>query len=188
MNTTLIKRKISFFSSIIDYLLKVIIFVFLSIAFVTLIASRFSLFGLHAYTVLTGSMEPTLPVGSIIYTFPSKTYSVNDVISFKTSNNIFITHRIVEKITHPDGVVYRVKGDANNVVDTDMVSESAISGKAITLIPFLGYVVFFIKTIPGFIAFVVFPTLFFVALEFVNIKREIEKEVRKKIHQQLYFR
>ena len=54
--------------------------------------------GLQVYTVLSGSMEPAYPTGSVIYVkeVDYKTLEVGDPITFMLSEDIIATHRIVE--------------------------------------------------------------------------------------------
>ena len=39
--------------------------------------------GLKLYTVQSGSMEPTIHTGSIIFSVPSDNYQIGDIITFK---------------------------------------------------------------------------------------------------------
>jgi dTDP-4-amino-4,6-dideoxygalactose transaminase len=96
-----------------------------------------------------------------------------------------ITHRVINKIAHADGVVYQVKGDANTVVDLELVRENEIKGKAITVIPLFGYFIYFLKTIPGFFLFIALPTFTFILFEGLAIKKVIEEEAIRKFQKQL---
>lgn len=112
------------------------------------------LFGIQVYGVLTGSMEPTYPTGSLIYVKPveASELRVNDVITFSISPNVIATHRIVEIVpdeTFPSIVRYRTKGDANNDVDASLVSANNIIGKALFAIPQMGYLANYIQQPPG---------------------------------------
>lgn len=112
------------------------------------------IFGVEVYGVLTGSMEPAYPTGSLIYVgrTDASDLRVNDVITFSISPNVIVTHRIVEIVpdeTNPSILRYRTKGDANNDVDAGLVSASNIIGKAKFCIPQLGYVANFIQQPPG---------------------------------------
>lgn len=112
------------------------------------------LFGLTPYTVITGSMEPQYPVGSIIYikkVSPGE-LKVNDSITYVVNGSIVVTHRIVEIIPDEDNptvVRYRTKGDANNDADGTPVDFNSILGKPIFHIPVIGYVAYFVQHPPG---------------------------------------
>ena len=58
----------------------------------------FRLFGFQIYTVLSGSMEPKYPVGSLVYVrkIEPEKLEVGDDISFLVSDKTVVTHRIVE--------------------------------------------------------------------------------------------
>ena len=77
------------------------------------------------YVVKTGSMEEKIHIGDYILIFRKNSYNVGDVVTY-TSNDGFITHRIVKK----DGSKITTKGDANNAEDNEIV-ESNIVGKVI---------------------------------------------------------
>lgn len=124
-----------------------------TVVFAFLIAG-IRIFGVQVYGVLTGSMEPTYPTGSLIYVKDVDTSElrVNDVITFSISPNVIATHRIVEIVpdeNYPTILRYRTKGDANNDVDASLVSANNIIGKAMFAIPQLGYLASYIQEPPG---------------------------------------
>jgi signal peptidase len=93
--------------------------------------------------VLTGSMEPTFKVGSIIYykEVPQNQIKVGDIITFKYDDT-FISHRV----NNINGLLYETKGDANNTADNKKITYSNIVGKDMDFcIPYLGYYVKFIN-------------------------------------------
>lgn len=61
------------------------------------------LFGYDIYTVISGSMEPAIPTGSLIYTkeIPPKEVKKEDVIAFYrgTDSGAIVTHRVVKNQT-----------------------------------------------------------------------------------------
>jgi len=127
--------------------------VLLAVIFAFLIAGV-RIFGIQVFGVLTGSMEPSYPIGSLIYVKDAKPSElhVNDVITFSISPNVIATHRIVELVpdeNNPSIIRYRTKGDANNNADASLVSANNIIGKAIYVIPNLGYLASYIQQPPG---------------------------------------
>lgn len=91
-----------------------------------------SLFGYQLYVVETGSMIPTLPIGSNILVrvlTPDDELKVGDVITFN-HKTAAVTHRIVELVTGEDGVLrYQTKGDnPENSLDPWLVSREDIRG------------------------------------------------------------
>jgi len=104
---------------------------------VVLIAPR--VIGYKTMAVLSGSMEPNIPVGSLIYVIPRgfEYLEVGDVVSFKVGGNTIVTHRIVD-INPTTREVY-TRGDANQVDDPATVREANIVGRQEFMIPYLGY-------------------------------------------------
>ncbi len=144
----------------------------------TLVTSRFGIIDIHSYTVVTGSMRPKLPIGSVVFTIPAKNYEVGNIITFRRGN-ISVTHRIVDIKNGR----YVTKGDANNAADPQMVVKENIVGRDFLIIPYLGKFTNFLKTIPGFILFLGIPILLHVFLEAKIIKEEWEREIEKKVLQ-----
>ena len=110
--------------------------------------------GLQPYVVLSGSMEPTYSVGSLIYVKSTdyKQLKVGDPITFLVSEDTVATHRIIEVLPDkddPNTIRYFTKGDANDEPDGSSVHYKNIIGKPIFSIPYLGYVSNYIQTPPG---------------------------------------
>lgn len=110
--------------------------------------------GLQPYVVLSGSMDPTYPVGSLIYVKSTdyKQLKVGDPITFLVSEDTVATHRIIEVLPDkddPNTIRYFTKGDANDEPDGSSVHYKNIIGKPIFSIPYLGYVSNYIQTPPG---------------------------------------
>lgn len=118
--------------------------------------------GFRTFTVMSGSMEPELPVGSLIYIRPVNYYDlkVGDVISFVANKeNTVVTHRIVEiEVDENDDSVWRfkTKGDANAAADAQMVHCKNVLGTPIMTIPQIGYIAYYLQKPPGiYIALIV---------------------------------
>ena len=102
-----------------------------------------ALFGWKPLVVLSGSMEPTYPEGSILYykKVNKGNLRVGDVITFQTESGNFVSHRIHSIIDD----LYETKGDANEVADPVKVSYQKIQGKDSDIyIPYIGYYIKFI--------------------------------------------
>lgn len=110
--------------------------------------------GLQIFTVLSGSMEPTYHVGSLIYvkSVDYRELKAGDAITFMLDENTVATHRIVEVVPdEEDSAVlrYRTKGDANEVEDGSLVHYKNVIGTPVCTIPYLGYVASYIQNPPG---------------------------------------
>lgn len=108
------------------------------------------LFGIDTYIVLSGSMEPEIPTGSLIYVTEADELNENDVITFRLSEGTVVTHRIIEIVEDHGELLYKTKGDANDVSDGGMVSEAQILGTPIFTIPMLGYLASYLQSKSGF--------------------------------------
>lgn len=102
-----------------------------------------SLFGYRGYTVISGSMEPTLSLGDYIITKERSFTELDkgDIISFENGQTI-VTHRIEEQL--PDGR-FVTRGDANRIDDQLAVDEEAYIGKMLFRIPFLGKIMIWLQ-------------------------------------------
>ena len=121
--------------------------VFVVIFAVLLIGVR--LFGVQVYSVISGSMEPEYPVGSLIYVKevdPSE-IKVDDVITYVLPSETPSTHRVV-RIDEENQLFY-TKGDANETEDGAPVHFKNLIGTPVFKIPYLGYVAYYIQHPPG---------------------------------------
>ena len=113
------------------------------------------LIGLTPYTVLSGSMEPTYPVGSLIYVRDAapNEVAVGEAIAFRLPSGTLVTHQVYEIDT--DAQVFRTQGIANQgdggtvLHDAKPVTFSQLVGKPVASIPLLGYVNAFLTSPPG---------------------------------------
>lgn len=112
------------------------------------------LFGLQVYTVLSGSMEPAYPVGSLLYDKKVDPAALRpgDVITFMLDEETIVTHRIVEVVPDEEDssvLRFRTKGDANAAEDGGLVHYKNVLGTPVLTIPKLGYFADFIQHPPG---------------------------------------
>jgi signal peptidase len=95
-----------------------------------------------ALTVLTGSMTPDIPVGSVVIDRPVDpgTLKVGDIATYQKAPGVneYITHRIVKINTKTKPVTFIFKGDANRGPDITPVPATAIRGKVWFHVPYLG--------------------------------------------------
>ena len=93
-------------------------------------------------------MEPVIRTGSIVFVkkIDSKKIAKNNIIAFLSPSNpkVVILHRVVDvKSVNP--LVLETKGDANKLPDNWLVKEPAVLGRYYLSIPYLGYVIAWIK-------------------------------------------
>jgi signal peptidase len=109
-----------------------------------------------AMTVLTGSMTPTIPTGSVVIDRPVDpgTLHVGDIATYqKTPGKAeYITHRIVAIDTHSTPTMFTFKGDANRGRDVP-VPATAIRGRVWFHVPYLGAIRDTVHTKTGVLGF-----------------------------------
>lgn len=115
--------------------------------------------GYRYLDILTGSMEPNIPVGAVVVIkeTPISELKVHDVITYRLNSSTYVTHRIV-KFTEDKKAI--TKGDANNADDIAPVSESQIVGKVLFKVNYIGKIFLFIQkhvfVVVGVFAFLLF--------------------------------
>jgi signal peptidase I len=106
------------------------------------------LFGWQLYAVETGSMEPAIPVGSVVAVRPVRAdeLHVGDVITFsdRTQPDIRVTHRIVALERNGDQQAATTKGDANNTTDSWSVPLNDNVARVEAHVPYAGYVMYWL--------------------------------------------
>ena len=124
------KKKFSLFS-----LLEVLVILLLNLCISTYVL------GYRFYVVMSGSMLPNIPVGSVVLVDTNETdYGIGDIITYQRNGEV-ITHRIHDV----KGEDIFTKGDANQSVDTATILHQNIIGKYLYYVPILGYVIVYLK-------------------------------------------
>ncbi|MBQ4067246.1 MAG: signal peptidase I [Clostridia bacterium] len=143
------------------------------------------LFGFNVFTVLSGSMEPVIHTGSIVYVKEVKPEDIRtgDVITYMLDENTISTHRVVEVIPDeedPTVIRYKTKGDANASEDGVPVHCQNVIGEVQFSIPYLGYVANFIQNPPGMYVAIAAGLLLLILIFMPEILApEKEKEKKK---------
>lgn len=165
--------------------LTVFLFGALPLAIFTLITSKTGvIMGVRSFAVLSGSMEPTLPVGSMIYTIKQPSYELGDVVSV-VQNGVTVTHRIFQVVQKDGEIQYQLMGDANKQADSKLVAKPQIIGKQFLVVPSVGRISGFVKTPTGFVLLVVLPALLLVGFELWTIKKELEIQIERKVRNEM---
>lgn len=119
-------------------------------------------FHIVPYIVLSGSMEPEIQAGSIVYidkNIEIEEIQEKDIIGYCMNNEVKVVHRIVQLDRENHMVV--TKGDANQVEDITPVPFERIEGKAIVSIPYIGYGVAWIRSMMGITVIIFITTVLF---------------------------
>jgi signal peptidase I len=101
--------------------------------------------GSQALTVLTGSMQPTLPPGTLVVVRPTDVdeIRVGDVITFQpiSGDPTLVTHRVTARGVASDGTVrFTTQGDANDVADAAQITDEQVMGRVWYSVPLVGWV------------------------------------------------
>ncbi|KKQ95816.1 MAG: Type I signal peptidase [Candidatus Woesebacteria bacterium GW2011_GWB1_43_14] len=160
--------------------------------------------GLTFYTVVSGSMEPTIATGSLIYSgkFSLEDLKKGDIITFVHSvdggGSSIVTHRIDDvkkadiitftadkKEQKTTKISFVTKGDANGSVDQKEVLPNQVLGKYQWGIPKLGYIAVFTQTQTGFVVLVVLPALILIVWEIFSVVMHFKKKYQKKSEEEV---
>ena len=140
-----------------------------------------------AYIIVSPSMVPTINVedGIIIQRIEPEHIKQGDIISFLATESYYngkvITHRVIGIEKSSDGkLLFRTKGDHNNVADSFLVNEENVYGKVIFRIPMLGYIRQFLSTYFGWILCIVIPFLYLILSEVVRVRMMISSKEKQK--------
>ncbi len=171
-------KKVNYWQ-IITYIIYALVIIFA----ISAILSRFSVGGVRLLTVQSGSMEPAIKMGSVVFVKAQDNYKIGDIITFRTSASLeeTTTHRIVDVIEEDDITYFQTQGDANGTPDGQLIPKDWVVGKAKFAIPYLGYPVAFVKTLPGLIILVIIPAIIIIYDEILNIKKELAKKKENKL-------
>lgn len=119
------------------------------------------LFGYEICGVLTDSMTPVYPVGSVLFIdkCTMDEIAVGDVVTYTlgSGTDYVMSHRVVEI---EDGY-FRTKGDANNTQDPEPIRNDRLIGKVVFSVKGLGRVADFMQTSTGkALCFIIFAVSF----------------------------
>ena len=100
--------------------------------------------GATPYTVLTGSMRPELPPGTLVVVKPAEPgdIAIGDVITYQLESGKpdVVTHRVVAVAPAEDGsTLFQTQGDANGAPDERWVAPVQIRGEEWYAVPYLGH-------------------------------------------------
>jgi signal peptidase len=194
MSTTQKKKNISIFG-VVMLLVQTALVLALVVVSVLSFGARvpaLARLGFNFFAVTSGSMEPKLPVGSLIYvgSYKLEDLKPGDIITYQKTNaeaksSSIVTHRIAsidkkedkqqtedngkqsEKVT----LIYTIKtkGDANANEDEYTVAPGEVTGLYKWSLPKLGYVSMFAQSPTGFVALVILPAALLIIWEIASL-------------------
>ena len=103
---------------------------------------------MQPYAIISGSMEPAYPTGSLVYADPVEGSSLQagDVVAFWEEEEVII-HRVKEVDDQTGHLV--TKGDANEDVDLRPVPFQNVLGRVVFSVPVVGYFLMALGTTAG---------------------------------------
>lgn len=119
--------------------------------------------GVEAYTILSGSMEPTLHTGDLVLVSTKETeIQRDDMIAFRMGGNV-VVHRVVDV---KEGERYVTKGDANQQADLDLVEKEQVVGEVLIVLRILKGIWLFFSSGARFWAIAILVVLNILAEDF----------------------
>jgi len=101
----------------------------------TLFGVRYpQVFGFSSASVLSGSMEPVIARGDVVFLLKDESYVRGEPAAYLDDNGTMVIHRIIE--VREDGYIF--KGDANDVADSEIVKPDQVRGRVIAILPGIG--------------------------------------------------
>jgi len=129
----------------------------------------------QALPVLTGSMEPAIPTGSLAIVTPvrGEELAVGDVITFHHPNapTAYVTHRIVAIEGDGASRAFATKGDANALPDAWQVKGTGTGWRYAFAVPFVGGAIVALTATPLRFALFAIPLLALALLALAEIWR-----------------
>lgn len=131
-----------------------------------------TVFGWGSAVVLSGSMEPELPVGALLVIHRQENYKIGEIVTYEDENGTLVTHRLTS-LENGNAVT---KGDANNVEDAPF-PVSKICGKVWAVLPGVGGTILWLRTPPGICAILLFGGILLFVPDYII--RKVGKALEK---------
>jgi signal peptidase len=133
------------------------------------------------FVVGGGSMEPSIPLGAIVFVTPEPAgqIAVGDVVSVRVGEQQAIfTHRVI-RLAEIDGEVWlETKGDANEDPDPSIIPATAVIGEVRAGLPYAGYAVRLLSTGQG-VMFLLALGVLVLAAAWLLESLELDQEVAR---------
>ncbi|MBQ8784213.1 MAG: signal peptidase I [Clostridia bacterium] len=148
------------------------------IAFLLMIVYIPKLIGYETYYIQTGSMNPVISKGSLVFVkeIPFADVKFGDIMTFHNDDETeFFTHRVIE--IDQNNQMFTTKGDANREEDPSPTSYYFAKGRVDFSIPLVGYAAEFLNSVIGKVVIVaVYLAWIAVEIEIFIMKRKASQE------------
>lgn len=112
-------------------------------------------FGVRPLVVVSGSMEPTIPVGSVVFSAqtPAGDIQEGSIVTVERPRGLgLVTHRLIKSVEPSPGIYeYTLKGDANQQEDPEPYKVRT-AGKYVWHVVGLGHLASFMQSSTGLVA------------------------------------
>ena len=182
------KNKMIFLKQIFDIFFS-IVFAIIILVVTSLIIQKFilkeevpNIFGYKILQVMSGSMSGEFETGDTILIKEIKEESdlkIGDVITYRIAKNTLVTHRIVNITKIGENLNYTLKGDANNVEDSEKILFSSIEGIYVKKLVLIGKIISFMQKPYGMVIIFVVPILLILYIINAERTKEIKRNKRR---------
>ena len=196
-------------STVVSWVLVISVLLCVGVLAQVLSKGYVSVGGYSLFRVVTGSMEPEIPVGSLILSKQTdiEQIQIGDIVNFRSKESgmlgMVITHRVIQRYEDRSGnILLETKGDANRYTDGLFVDEDNLIGKTVIYTKegnLMAGILSLLTNKIGFLACIVVPCLLigiFAMRDCVNSLRdeinavsqrldEVEDAAAERIEQQL---
>ncbi len=178
-------------SSIIEWIIMVVLVLLIILVGVQKFSNKGSFFGYRIYTIISGSMIPTYNVGDtlLIKEMSSDNIKIGDAVTYLGEggqmHGKIITHQVVEIDFDENGkYLFHTKGIANNIEDP-IVSQDQVLGKVVHKFFFLTLLGKITTSMPLLFIFVTIPIAIIIALEIVKLVYKKDEEIDEEVEEEL---
>ena len=188
------KNKMIFLKQIFDIFFS-IVFAIIILVVTSLIIQKYilkeevpNIFGYKILQVMSGSMSGEFETGDTILIKEVKSegdLKIGDVITYRIEKNTLVTHRIVNITKIGEKLNYTLKGDANNIEDSEKITFSNIEGIYVRKLNLIGKLITFMQKPYGLIITFMTPTLL-ILIVINNEKVKEEKRNRRRRKRLIY--
>lgn len=182
------KNKMIFLKQIFDIFFS-IVFAIIILVVTSLIIQKYilkeevpNIFGYKILQVMSGSMSGEFETGDTILIKEIKEESdlkIGDVITYRIAKNTLVTHRIVNITKIGENLNYTLKGDANNVEDSEKILFSSIEGIYVKKLVLIGKIISFMQKPYGMVIIFVVPILLILYIINAERTKEIKRNKRR---------
>lgn len=143
--------------------------------------------GYSMFRVVTGSMEPEIPVGSLIISKSVEIEEIQtgDIVNFRSKESgmlgMVITHRVIGRYENANGnILLETKGDANRYTDGFFVEKDNLIGKTVSYTKegnLIAGILSLLTNKVGFLACIVIPCLMIGILTMRDCVNSLREEI-----------